>query len=236
MNVRVVIGIILTTLVFGSQLGWCETATGEEKVSAVQNRVFHRSHELDLSVGYIADDDFFHVYPIGLGYTYHFTEGIAWEVARAQYMFNSDKDLKATLRNDFNVQPELFPEQRYMLHTHFVYKPLYGKHAFRNHSVINNEISFFAGPGIVRYEWEYSTGETKTEDALSISFGAGMKFFLSERWCLNVEVRDLMNFREDETENNIYFGLGVGFRFDLAPRKVKEDPTVKKLKRILNDG
>jgi outer membrane beta-barrel protein len=236
MNVKVAIGIVLATLVLISHPGWCETSLGEEKVSAVQNRVFHRSHELNLSIGYIADDDFFNVYPIGLGYTFHFNEGIAWEVARAQYMFNTDKDLKSTLENDFNVQPELFPEQRYMLHTHFVYKPLYGKHAFRNRRVINNEISFFAGPGIVHYEWAYSTGETTTENALSLSLGAGMKFFLSDRWCLNVEVRDLMNFREDDTENNIYFGLGVGFRFDLSPRKVKEDPTIKKMKRILNDG
>jgi outer membrane beta-barrel protein len=236
MKIRVVIGIVLITLALGSHPGWCETSLGAEKVSAVQNRVFHRNHELDFSLGYIADDDFFHVYPIGIGYTFHFNEGIAWEVARAQYMFNSDKDLKSTLRNDFNVQPELFPEQRYMLHSHLVYKPLYGKHAFRNRGVINNEISFFAGPGLVHYAWEHSTGETTTENALSISLGAGMKFFLSERWCLNVEVRDLLNFREDETENNIYFGLGVGFRFDLAPRKVKEDPTMKKMKRILNNG
>lgn len=236
MNVKVAIGIVLATLVLISHPGWCETSVGEEKVSAVQNRVFHRSHELDLSIGYIADDDFFNVYPIGLGYTFHFNEAIAWEVARAQYMFNTDKDLKSSLENDFNVQPELFPEQRYMLHSHLIYKPLYGKHAFRNRSVINNEISFFAGPGIVHYEWEYSTGETSTENAFSLSVGAGMKFFLSERWCLNVEVRDLVNFREDDTENNIYFGLGVGFRFDLAPRKVKEDPTIKKMKRILNDG
>ncbi len=236
MNVKVVIGILLATLILGINTGRCESSLDEGKVSAVQNRVFHRTHELDIDLGYIADDDFFHVYPIGIGYTFHFNESIAWEVARAQYMFNTDKDLKETLRDDFHVQPELFPEQRYMLHTHFVYKPLYGKHAFRNRSVINNEISFFAGPGIVHYEWEYSTGETTTENALSLSFGAGMKFFLTDRWCLNVEVRDLMNFREDETENNIYFGLGVGFRFDLTPRKVKENPTLKKMKRILNDG
>ena len=235
MNIKVVIGIVLTTLVVGIHSGWSETPSGAEKVSAVQNRVFHRSHELDFSVGYIADDDFFHVYPIGLGYTFHFNEELAWEVARVQYMFNTDKDLKSTLRDDFNVQPELFPEKQYMLHSHIVYKPLYGKHAFLNRGVINNEISLFAGPGVVNYKWDYSTGETSTENALSISFGAGMKFFLSERWCLNAEVRDLINFREDETENNVYFGLGIGFRFDLAPRKIKEDPTMNKLKRILND-
>ncbi len=236
MNKKVIVGIVFSILALSGQLGWCETQLEEESVSAVQNRIFHRNHEIDFNIGYIADDDFFHVYPVGIGYTFHFNEDIAWEIARAEYMFNTDKDLKSTLQDEFNVQPERFPEQKYMLHTHFVYKPLYGKHAFRNRGIINNEISIFAGPGIVHYEWDYSTGETVSENAFSLSFGAGMKFFLSERWCINVEIRDLLNFRENETENNIYFGLGVGFRFDLAPRKVKEDPTMKKLKRILNNG
>ena len=235
MGKKVIIGVVLIIIALSGQSGWCDTPQGEEQVYAVQNRVFHRNHELDFNIGYIADDDFFHVYPIGIGYTYHFDDHISWEVARAQYMFNSEKDLKDTLRDEFNVQPERFPEQQYMLHTHFVYKPLYGKHAVMNRRIINNEIYFFAGPGIVHYEWEYSTGESTSEDALSISIGAGLRYFFSQKWCLNIEIRDLINFREEETENNIYFGAGIGYRFNMAPRKVEEDPTMKKLKRILND-
>lgn len=236
MSKKFLAGLVLVVLVLAAaQTGWCDTQSDEEKVFAVQNRVFHRNHEIDLMLGYIADDDFFHVYPLGVGYTFHFNDHIAWEVARAQYMFNTDKELKGTLENDFNVEPEKFPEQKYMLHSHLVYSPLYGKHAFMNRSIINNEIYFFAGPGIVHYEWKHSTGETDSEDALSMSFGAGLKYFLSKQICLNVEIRDLMNFRKDDTENNIYFGLGVGYRFNLAPRKVEEDPTMKKLNKILKD-
>ena len=235
MRKRVVIGLVLAIVMVSGHVGWCDTPGGEEKVYAVQNRVFHRNHEIDLSAGYIADDDFFHVYPLGIGYTFHFNDHLAWEVARAEYMFNVDKDLKETLQQEFNVQPERFAEQKYMYHTHFVYSPLYGKHAYMNQGIINNEIYFFAGPGIVHYEWDYSTGESKTEDALSLSFGVGLKYFWSEKICLNFEVRDLWNFRESDTENNFYFGLGVGYRFNMAPRKVEEDPTVKKLNRILND-
>ena len=235
MRKRALFGLILALILLSGQSGLCDTQTDDEKVYAVQNRVFHRNHEIDFSGGYIADDDFFHVYPLGIGYTFHFNDHISWEVARAQYMFNVDKDLKETLEKEFNVQPERFPEQKYMLHSHLVYKPLYGKHAFRNRSVINNEIYFFAGPGIVHYEWNYSYGESKTEDALSLSLGVGLKYFLSKKVCLNFEIRDLWNIREDDTENNIYFGLGVGYRFNLAPRKVEEDPTMKKLNKILKE-
>ena len=227
--------MVLVMLLLGVQAAWSDELNNEEKVFAVQNRVYHRSHEIDFSAGYVADDDFFHVYPLGIGYTFHFSDRISWEVARAQYMFNVDKDLKETLQNEFNVQPERFAEQRYMLHSHLVYKPLYGKHAYLNRRIINNEIYFFAGPGIVHYEWDYSTGESSTEDALSLSFGVGLKYFLSKKICLNFEIRDLWNFREDDTENNIYFGVGIGYRFNLAPRKVEEDPTMKKLNKILQD-
>jgi outer membrane beta-barrel protein len=229
------VGVAFGLVLLCSQSAWCDTQGSEEKVYAVQNRIYHRNHEIDLYAGYIADDDFSHVYPLGIGYTFHFNDHIAWEVGRAQYMYNVDKDLKNDLEQQFNVQPERFAEQKYMLHSHLVYSPLYGKHAFMNRSVINNEIYFFAGPGIVHYEWEYSTGESKTEDALSLSLGVGLKYFLSKKICLNFEIRDLYNMRENDSENNIYFGLGVGYRFNLAPRKVEEDPTVKKLNKILNE-
>lgn len=228
--------VILAVLLFSWQSGWCSEADKEEKVYAVQNRVFHRNHEIGIYGGYIADDDFFHAYPIGVGYTYHFNEHVSWEVLRAQYMFTTEKDLKQNLEQNFGVTPEQFPEPQYMYHSHFVFKPLYGKSAFMNRSIVNNEIYLFAGPGVVSYEWKYSTGETRSEDALSLSLGVGMRFFLSQRYCLNVEIRDLVNFREDKTQNNLYFGLGFGYRFNFAPRKVEQDPTVEKLKTILDQG
>jgi outer membrane beta-barrel protein len=235
MGKRLVVGLVLGVMLLGVHPGWCDSQSSEEQVFAVQNRVFHRSHEIDLIGGYIADDDFFHVYPLGIGYTFHFNDHIAWEVCRAQYMFNSEKDLKRTLEQEFSVQPERFAEQKYMLHTHLVYSPLYGKHAFMNRGIINNEIYLFAGAGTVRYEWNYSTGESSSEDAFSLSFGVGLKYFLSKKTCLNLEIRDLVNLREDDNENNLYFGIGLGYRFNLSPRKVEEDPTMKKLDKILRE-
>ena len=232
---KVLAVFIMALILLSGNLGWCDSQTDEEKVYAVQNRVFHRNHQLDLSIGYIADDDFFHVFPVSLGYTFHFGDNLSWEVMRFAYNFNQDKDLKETLENDFSAQPERFPEQTYMYHSHLVFKPLYGKHAVLNRGIVNNEIYLFAGAGMVHYEWDFSTGETDTEDAVSISFGAGMRFFLSQKFCLNIEIRDLINLRESDTENNIYFGAGIGYRFNLAPRKVEEDPTVKKLKKILEE-
>jgi outer membrane beta-barrel protein len=232
----IIVPLIFLLLCFADiQKVWSDSPGDEEKVYAIQNRIFHRNHELDINLGYSSGDDFYNVYPIGIGYTYHFNNHFSWEVVRAHYMFNMDKGLKSDLENNFGVTPEEFPEPIYMLHSHLVFKPLYGKSALLNRRVINNEIYVFGGPGIAHYEWQHSTGETTGEDAISISIGAGLRYFVSKKFCLTFEIRDLMHLREDTTENNLYFGVGFGYRFNFRPRKVEEDPTTKKLKRILDE-
>jgi outer membrane beta-barrel protein len=227
--------MVIVIGVSSSQPAWSEDISPAEKVYAVQNRIFQKTNEIDFSVGYIADDDFYHVYPLSVGYTWHLSEHWSWEVVRLGYMFNQDKDLKTKLEDDFSVTPERFPEQKFMYHTHLMFRPLYGKSAFLNRRLVNNEIYFFVGAGQVNYEWNYSTGETKDENVLSASFGTGVRFFISKSFCVNIEVRDLMNFREDETQNNINFSLIMGYRFNLAPRRAEEDLTVKKIKEILDE-
>jgi len=236
MNRKVILVIWTGFILLIAQGAWCDSQGDGEKVYAVQNRIFHSDHELDISGGYIADDDFFQVYPIGLGYTYHFNEHISWEVARVQYFITQEKDIQNTLKNSpFNAQAEFFNEPIYMLHSHLVFKPLYGKAAVLNRRIVNYETYFFLGPGITHYEKSFSTGETESENTFSLSLGVGMKYFLSKRFCLNIEIRDLIQIRRDGTENNLYFGIGLGYRFNLGPRKIEEDPTMQKLKKILNE-
>jgi outer membrane beta-barrel protein len=228
----VLFGCLLLVPVSGLCAGSKESRD-EEKVAAVQNRVFFKHHELGLSAGYIADDDFFHNYPLAVNYTFNYNELWSLEVFRFQYMFTMEKDLKDELLA-LDVEPSRYPEQTYALHSHLIFKPLYGKSAFFNNSIVNHETYFFAGGGVTQYEWNRSFGETETETAPSLSFGGGMKFFLNDRFCLNFEIRDIMNFREDATKNNVSVGLGLGFRFDLSARKSETDPAVEKLKEILD--
>ena len=232
--------LVLLLLCVGTvQTAWAkkpkEQKEGEEKVYAVQNRIFHRNHEIDLYGGYFTGDDFYQAYPLGIGYTYHFNNHFSWEVARAQYNFNMEKDLKSNLEDNFGITPEYFPEPKYMLHSHLVFQPLYGKSALMNRWIANNEIYVFGGAGIANYEWQYSTGETYTENAISFSFGGGLRYFISKKFCVKFEIRDLVTLREDATQNNLYFGVGVGYRFNFRPRKADDDPTAQKMKQILNE-
>ncbi|MBT8342543.1 MAG: outer membrane beta-barrel domain-containing protein [Desulfatitalea sp.] len=236
---RVFIYAIAIGIFFGGQSAWCADkgrVENEEKVAAVQNRIFHKNHELAASVGYIADDPFFIIYPVSIGYTYNLSQAWGWEVARLQYFFNQERGLLKELKQPpFNVQPERFQEPIYMVNSHAVWRPFYGKSALLNRWVVNHETYLFAGPGLTRYETKYSFGQSTTEDAINISGGFGLKFFVNRKFCVNLEFRDIYNLRNDGGENNIYFGIGLGWRFNLTPRKVQEDPTLKKLDRILSE-
>jgi outer membrane beta-barrel protein len=202
-------------------------------VAAIQSRVFHRHHELSMGLGYIPDDNFYYVYPLSIGYTYHFNDMFAWEVARGLLMLTAEKDLKKDLETDFGVTPTVFRKLKYALHSHFIWKPLYGKDVFRDRTVINHETYILGGGGTVIYEKQSSVGVSETEFAPSLSFGVGEKIFINEKFCLNIELRDLVNFRSDKSINNFWFGLSVGYRFNLAARKTAKDAAMDQLMQYL---
>jgi outer membrane beta-barrel protein len=216
-------------------LGLCESPAAGEHVKAIQERIFHRHHEIGLNVGYIPDDDFYYAFPVGLGYTYNFNDHFSWEVVRAQLALNTEKGLKDDLEENFGVTPQAFDEPKYFIHSHLVFKPSYGKDAVWNRSVVNHETYLFLGGGMVNYERDYSYGSSDSENAPSVSFGIGRKYFLNQNLCLNLEVRDTVTFKDDETENNIWFGVSLGFRFNLSPRKMEQDSTIQLLDHYLRD-
>jgi outer membrane beta-barrel protein len=222
-------GVLLTV----ASTGYGEEGGKKEQVYAIQNRIYHRYHELDLTAGYMADEDFYYPFPVGIGYTYHFNDHFGWEVARAQWILTQEKDLKKELEDQFGLTPSEVGEPQYMIHSHLLLKPFYGKEAVWNRGIINNETYFLIGGGVIHYEKKFTDRGTETEDAPSFSAGVGTKFFLNQNFCINIELRDLVNFRENNTENRIYLGVGLGFRFNLAPRKSEQGDDVEKLNRYL---
>lgn len=235
MGRKTAIGIMFMSLIVLSVPSFAQDSNDDEKVFAIQERVFHRYHEIGLNIGYIPDEDFYNAYPIGLGYTYHFNHYLAWEVARGQFMLTQEKDIKGTLEKDFGVTPEVFLEPKYMIHSNIIIKPLYGKEAFWNKGILNHESYLIIGGGIINYEKKYSNGETDAETDPSVCLGAGTRYFLGRNLCLNLEIRDLINMKKDNTENNVYFGLGFSFQFNLLPRKSEQDETVDRLKGYLEE-
>ena len=231
------LAITLTLLmVFGyTGMVWGDETGREEKVSAVQNKIYHRSHELGLATGYIPDDDFYEVFPVGAYYMFSFNEHWAWEVVRAQYNLNFEKDLKKELEDQFGVSPSEFSEPQYMAHSNIVYKPFYGKFAFRNRKVVNSETFFLLGGGVAAFENKRNFEESTSEIVPSLSLGLGTRLFLSKSWAMNLELRNYTNFREERTENRFYLGVSIGLRFNLSARKKDRDPRMEKLNQYLKE-
>lgn len=205
----------------------------EEHVYAIQNKVFHKNHELTLISGYVADDDFYNVYPVGISYTFNFNDHYSWEVARGEYMINKEKDLKGELEAEFGVTPSEFREPVYSIFSNFVIRPFYGKESVKNKRVLNHETYFLLGGGITNYEKKYVDEASDSENVISMSVGVGKKYFLNKKLCMNFELRDLVRFKDDNTENTIFFGISFGFRFNLLPRKSESDVTIDKIKGYL---
>jgi len=213
----------------------CQDSDQREKVNAIQERIYQKSHEFGIAAGYIPDENFYEAFPVGTYYMFTFNELFAWEVARAQWIFTSDKDVKNDLENDFGVRPSEFSEPKYSIYSHAVFTPFYGKDAVLNRGIVNRETYFLLGGGIVHYDNKKSFEDSSSETAPSLSFGVGQKFFIKENYALNLELRNITNFRDDNTEWRIYLGLSFGFRFDLSPRKQRKDPKIEKLNHYLKE-
>ena len=88
--------ILLTLLLFGAAATCAvgQDSDQEERVHAIQDRIYQKSHELGIAAGYIPDDDFFEAFPVGGYYMFTFNEHISWEVVRAQWIFTNEKRFK----------------------------------------------------------------------------------------------------------------------------------------------
>ncbi|PLX83163.1 MAG: hypothetical protein C0617_11525 [Desulfuromonas sp.] len=233
MKHRTVSFIILLSLLFGAPAALAQSPDEDEPVYAIQNRIFDRHHEIGLAAGFVPNDDYFYAYPLGFNYIFNLDEHLAWEVVRGQWIFNNEKDVKSDLEDDFGVTPTEFDELNFTVHSNLIWKPSYGKDALWNKKVVNHETYLLAGAGLVNYDRKSSSGEQTSENALSLSFGLGRKYFLNEKFCVNLEFRDLLNFKEDGTDNLVYLGVGLGYRFDLAPRQPVQKTSVDNFKRYL---
>jgi len=227
------ITLILAVVLLALSNGFCADALDDESVAAIQNRIFSRHHEIDLGVGYIPDDNFYELFPVELGYTYNFNNYLAWNVANLHWVFNQEKDLKKDLEKEFGAAPEKFDLMVAAVHTNIVVKPFYGKSVSSRRKIINHETYAFAGGGVVNYETEKRIGSSESYLAPSISMGIGQKIFIGQKLCLNVELRDWVNFKEDDVENNFWFGISLGYRFNLSPRKAEGDETIEAVSNYL---
>ncbi|WP_075188061.1 outer membrane beta-barrel domain-containing protein [Teredinibacter haidensis] len=195
------------------------------EVTIIQERIFDKKNEVGLSLGYLPDDNFYEAFPVTINYIHHFDEHYAWEVIRASYMLNNERDIKRDLEENFGVTPSTFDEFVSHIETSFIVKPTYGKDSLWNKLILNHEGYFSFGAGVATYEKKFSYDSPQQESALTVSVGIGRKYFFNRSVNISLDLKEIVVFKEDTTESSVYMGVGFNYRFDLfgSMRKIDEE-------------
>jgi outer membrane beta-barrel protein len=180
-----------------------EDAEDSGSLAAVQHRKFREAHELQISFVSLPLDAFYKTVGLEAGYTWHFSDRWGWEVVHAGYAYELDTGLKQQLQTDFGVQPTAFEIAKYYVNSDIVFKPLYMKASFVNHSVVHGEIFLLGGGGI----FEMSSGIHP-----AVNGGLGLRFYLSPHVSVRIDGRDNAVFIKG-IKQVLAFSGGLSFDF-----------------------
>jgi outer membrane beta-barrel protein len=200
----------LLALVVVGLLGAAAPARADEEFDeggtlyAIQQRQHVLGHEFTLAIGTVPLDAFYKGLTGTFSYTYHFNDQWAWEIVGFTYSSNFWTGLKGELEQQWKVKPVNIPELNYMGDSNLVWKPLYGKLAYANRSLIYGEFFFTLGPAIAKY--------TTPGAYLGGNAGIGFRVHLSRFFSARLDVRYYRFQRLDKIGDNddvLFITLGI---------------------------
>ena len=176
--------ITIAVLLLASFEAFAQETVSDQPASieAIQARTYSLSNEIQLSVGVLPADPFTKGLVAGGGYTFHFTDHFAWNVAHGGYVYNVTTSLHDQLVRDFGVPASTFEQAQFFAGTDLVFKPFYGKSSLVNAYVIHFDTQILVGANI----WKYQVGGF----APSINFGAGVRVFQNHVMSWRIDITD----------------------------------------------
>jgi outer membrane beta-barrel protein len=150
---------------------------------AIQNRKYLLSHELTLAVGTVPIDAFYKGLTGTFQYTIHFGTTWAWEVVSFSYSQNFWTSLREDLENNWRnpASPTAISELRFFGDSNLILKPLYGKLAYLNRSLVYGELYLALGPAAAQY--------TTDEYHVGGDVGVGFRVYLARRLSARLDLR-----------------------------------------------
>ena len=177
----------------------------DPSVLAIQNRKHTMRHEYTLWVGTLPLDAFTKGLTFSGGYTLHFNDLIAWQVAQFTYSVGIDTRLADELAALVQpVGPTPFETVNYYATSSFVFKPLYGKLAALNRAVVHQELLLQAGAGV-----GWMTLSTRPV----VELGVAWRLFLDRHTSIRFDVRDALFFAPGDAHNELWLGAGLSVSF-----------------------
>ena len=150
------------------------------RVVAVEERPYRMVHEFTVTAGVLPIDALYTGLTLGGSYTLHLSDLWAWEAVSFHYSANVNTGLDKTLAERWSVAPTSNPEIQYMIGSHAVLTPLFGKIALFNDTIIHASTFFALGGGVARF----STGFRPQG-----SFGPGVRVFFGQAVSTRLDVR-----------------------------------------------
>ena len=164
-----------------------EFAGDAPRIFSIQEREYRLRHEFQLGVGVLPLDAFYIGAVAAAGYTFHFSDIWAWEIANAAYSYNFDTGLEDELLDEYGAQAALdeLDKVRVLFSTSIVAKPMFGKVAIFNKTLLRLETAFSAGMGPA-----LTTDGTR----FALNGGAGFRFWAHRAFSVRFDVRDYLVF------------------------------------------
>jgi outer membrane beta-barrel protein len=170
--------VVLSLLAPAAALAQLQELENPGTVSAIQERAYRMQHELNLAIGLLPQDAFYKGLTVKGSYGFHFTDSIAAQ-GYFTYSYNLPTGLRQQLERDFGVLPTAFDEVQFFFGGDLLWKPLYGKLAVMNRSVIHGEVWLLAGAAGFKFTNTFRPG---------INIGGGGRWFISQYVSLRLDV------------------------------------------------
>jgi outer membrane beta-barrel protein len=175
------------------------------QVTAIQERAYVMMHEVDFTGGFLPSDPYTKGAFVGGSYVAHFSDFVAWEVARGGYTFGLPTSLRTQLERDFGWTRASFDAPQFFVGSDLLIKPFYGKLAIANTWVVHAELFFAIGATFFKYS-------AATDFRLGPTVGVFARIFLNKafsvRFGLDEHVQ--LSFRDGRPTNAITLSLAIG--------------------------
>jgi outer membrane beta-barrel protein len=177
-----------------------------QSIEAIQARSYSLSNEIQLTIGVLPADAFTKGLVAGGGYTFHFTDHLAWNVAHGGYVYNVTTSLRDQLVRDFGAPSATFEQAQFFVGTDIVLKPFYGKSSVMNSGVIHFDTQILIGANLFRFQ----VGGF----APSVNIGAGVRVFQNHYMSWRIDITDdVVIFTKKPPLNVPFLSLSLSFNF-----------------------
>lgn len=179
---RPALALLIATVLLPAELRAEDDELRAGKVIAVQPRPYRLLHELTASAGVLPIDAFYKGFSVGGAYTLHFSDLVAWEALSFHYSGNLDTGLERELEDRWAVAPTGAPEVQYLVGSHLILTPLFGKLSLFNRALLHGATFLSLGGGVVRFTDGFRP---------QVSVGPGVRLFLGESMSARLDVRNV---------------------------------------------